>query len=62
MLFNGTGACLPTQTVEVMILDPPDAPDMNLTVPLESSMMVGLMEDCGIFPGWMKLAEDGSNP
>ena len=34
-----------------MILDPPDAPDKKRTPPLSSSAIIGLMLDCGLFPG-----------
>ena len=46
----------------VVIFVPPDAPIASRVTLLWSTIMVGVIEDMGRFPGSMKLLRDGSTP
>lgn len=45
-----------------MILVPPAAPTMSLTSPFVSTKIDGLIEDSGLFPGFIKLVGEGGTP
>lgn len=48
---------------EVVIFVPPAAPITNRTWPVvELTIIVGVIDDKGLFPGRMKLAELGGKP
>lgn len=46
----------------VVILVPPEAPMTILALPFSSIIILGVIEDKGLFPGTIKLAGDGSKP
>ena len=51
-----------TKQTAVVISGPPEAPATSLTRPFSSVKMTGEIEDCGLFPGLMKLLLEGSMP
>ena len=51
-----------TWATEVVIIVPPAAPIVISTFPFLSSTIAGTAEDCGLFPGLMKLTGDGGSP
>ena len=51
-----------TKGMAVVIFVPPDAPTASRITLLWSTIMVGVIEDMGRFPGSMKLLGDGSTP
>ena len=46
----------------LVILVPPEAPVTSLTLPSPSMMMLGTMDESGVFPGMGKLLGEGGMP
>lgn len=45
-----------------MIFEPPEAPIVKTVCPVEFKMIVGDIDDIGLFPGLIKFFADGASP
>ena len=54
--------CSITCGIAVIILLPPDDPITIAASPLSFRTIIGVIEDCGLLPGTMRLTSDGRKP